>query len=46
MVNAKFHKQVRPNDTVRLEIENIRVSSRMAINAWPLSVTGWQPEAG
>jgi 3-hydroxyacyl-[acyl-carrier-protein] dehydratase len=29
--NAKFRRQVRPNDTVRLEIENIRVSSRMAI---------------
>ena len=29
--NAKFRRQVRPNDTVRLEVENIRVSSRMAI---------------
>ena len=29
--NAKFRRQVRPNDTVRMEIENIRVSSRMAI---------------
>ena len=29
--NAKFRRQVRPNDTVRLDVENIRVSSRMAI---------------
>ena len=26
---AKFRRQVRPNDEVRLEIENIKVSSRM-----------------
>ena len=29
--NAKFRRQVRPNDKLRMEIENIRVSSRMAI---------------
>lgn len=26
---AKFRKQVRPNDEVRLEIENVRISKRM-----------------
>ena len=26
---AKFRKQVRPNDEVRMEIENIKISSRM-----------------
>lgn len=29
--NAKFRRQVRPNDKLRMEVENIRVSSRMAI---------------
>ena len=29
--NAKFRRQVRPNDKVRMEIENKRVTSRMAI---------------
>ncbi len=29
--NAKFRRQVRPNDKLRMEIENVRVSSRMAI---------------
>jgi 3-hydroxyacyl-[acyl-carrier-protein] dehydratase len=26
---AKFRRQVRPEDTVRMEIENLKVSSRM-----------------
>ena len=29
--NAKFRRQVRPGDKLRMEVENIRVSSRMAI---------------
>lgn len=28
---AKFRRQVRPNDKLRMEVENIRVNSRMAI---------------
>jgi len=29
--NAKFRRQVRPNEKLRMEVDNIRVSSRMAI---------------
>ena len=29
--NAKFRRQVRPGDKLRMEVDNIRVSSRMAI---------------
>jgi 3-hydroxyacyl-[acyl-carrier-protein] dehydratase len=28
---AKFRRQVRPNETLRMEIDNVRVSTRMAI---------------
>jgi 3-hydroxymyristoyl/3-hydroxydecanoyl-(acyl carrier protein) dehydratases len=28
--NARFRRQVRPNDVVRLEIENVRITSRIA----------------
>ena len=29
--DARFRRQVRPNETLRMEVENVRVSSRMAI---------------